>query len=53
MDNELFGDFNGRCISPSKEWLAYIGCDVLVDTSWSRGDQTTKVKKIIDRLKGV
>ena len=52
MDNELFGDFNGRCMSPSKEWLAYIGCDVLVDTSWSRGSQTTKVKKIIDRLKG-
>lgn len=52
MDNELFGNFNGRCLAPSKEWLAYIGCDVLVDTSWSRGDQTTKVKKIIDRLKG-
>lgn len=52
MDNELFGNFNGRCVSPSKEWLAYIGTDVLIDTSWSRGNQTTKVKKIIDRLKG-
>ena len=53
MDNELFGNFNGYCTALSKEMTAFMGADVLICTSWLRGNQTMKVQKIIDRLKGV
>ena len=53
MSNLMFGYYNGNCYRTSNEMRAFMGADVLVENTWTRGgkhEQRKRITKALDKL---
>ena len=46
----MFGDYNGTCLATTKEMQAFLGADVFIENSWTRGSDTQQVMNITKAL---